>query len=387
MLPVIIISMIVLRILAEISPEFIQWLQRQYRSARQRARRTASGPLFNNHFVDVRSFYLQEYRQLPSICFIDRVDATKALAYIEAGNCGRVLAVYQRNTFNWQQQSLQFSETVLQLQNHCIIELGEGYAEIYYGAQQFSFVSKLIETLRTFGAAPKEQAYEINIITLGSYGLELKPLAIAPTVLDTQLYYNEDFAPVDAIIRERLARDNDKGIILLHGLPGTGKTTYLRHLIGGLKKKVLFVSPAVAGNLMNPDLIDLLLGNPNAVLVIEDAENIIMDRKYNSNSSVSNLLNLSDGLLSDCLNVQIICTFNSSLSLIDGALLRKGRLIAKYEFGKLSLSKARKLAAHLGVQQPIERPMTVAEIANADDDYPDLAPVQTIGFRKEVLVH
>jgi ATP-dependent 26S proteasome regulatory subunit len=84
---------------------------------------------------------------------------------------------------------------------------------------------------------------------------------------------------------------------------------------------------------MNPEFIDLLIDNPNAVVIIEDAENIMMDRKYNSDSSVSNLLNLSDGLLSDCLSVQIICTFNNSINLIDAALMRKGRLIAKYEFG------------------------------------------------------
>ena len=64
----------------------------------------------------------------------------------------------------------------------------------------------------------------------------------------------------------------------MHGLPGTGKTTYLRHLIGSMKKRVLFVSPGVACNLMNPEFMDLLIDNPNAVLVIEDAENVIMDR-------------------------------------------------------------------------------------------------------------
>jgi ATP-dependent 26S proteasome regulatory subunit len=136
---------------------------------------------------------------------------------------------------------------------------------------------------------------------------------------------------------------------------------------------------------MNPDFIDLLIDNPNAVLVIEDAENIIMDRKVNSSSSVSNLLNLSDGLLSDCLNVQIICTFNSSLSLVDDALIRKGRLIARYEFGKLDVEKARRLSDHLGLNQVIRRPMTLAEITNPGEPVSQVRPEVRIGFRTEMM--
>ncbi|MCH5717875.1 AAA family ATPase [Niabella hibiscisoli] len=126
----------------------------------------------------------------------------------------------------------------------------------------------------------------------------------------------------------------------------------------------MFLSPGVAGNLMNPDFIELLIDNPNSVLIIEDAENIIMDRKYSSSSSVSNLLNISDGLLADFLNVQLICTFNSALTMIDNALLRKGRLIAQYEFSKLGINKAQALSKHLGFDTLINEPMTIAEIAN-----------------------
>jgi ATP-dependent 26S proteasome regulatory subunit len=173
----------------------------------------------------------------------------------------------------------------------------------------------------------------------------------------------------------------------LHGLPGTGKTTYLRHLIGSIKKRVLFVAPSVASNLMNPEFIDLLIDNPNAVVIIEDAENIIMDRKFSSNSSVSNLLNISDGLLSDCLNVQIICTFNSELHMVDSALLRKGRLIAKYEFDKLNAKKAQRLSDHLGFKNSIDKPMTIAEITNPDDMEVEKPALQVMGFRREVVLN
>lgn len=134
---------------------------------------------------------------------------------------------------------------------------------------------------------------------------------------------------------------------------------------------------------MNPEFIDLLIDNPNSILIIEDAENIIMDRRYQANSSVSNLLNISDGLLSDFLNVQLICTFNSELSLVDKALLRKGRLIAKYEFGKLTQAKSDALSKHLGYNLPITKEMTLTEIANQHEISTEAKETYSIGFRRE----
>jgi hypothetical protein len=131
---------------------------------------------------------------------------------------------------------------------------------------------------------------------------------------------------------------------------------------------------------MNPEFMELLIDNPNSVVVIEDAEKVIMDRKF-GNSSVSNLLNLSDGLLADCLNIQLICSFNSELSAIDNALLRKGRLIAKYEFKQLPIEKAQKLSSHLGYDKIINRPMTIAEIANQHEPSYEI-PKQVIGFKR-----
>ncbi|MDY0089979.1 MAG: AAA family ATPase [Flavobacteriaceae bacterium] len=108
----------------------------------------------------------------------------------------------------------------------------------------------------------------------------------------------------------------------------------------------------------------MILNHPNSIFIIEDAENIIIDREQNGASPVSTLLNISDGLLSDCLNIQIICSFNTDLSRVDSALLRKGRLIAKYEFKELETQKAQKLSDKLGFQTEINKPMTLTEIYN-----------------------
>ena len=383
----IIIALLIVRFFIWIVPDAEKLVRNLIRQMKNKIWGKKNASIFETNYIEVKAFYVREFNATPCISFINNLDTEKAYAYINNGFAGKVQAIYQRNYYSWHRERLEFGTTVFKLENQVMIEVGDDYAEILFGNKNYAYANELVKLFSTYKAPEKEMAFEINIITQSSSGLDLKQLDIKPTTLDIDLYYNDDFKPVDEIIKQRLAKENDKGIILLHGLPGTGKTTYLRHLIGSIKKRVLFVSPGVAGNLMNPEFIDLLIDNPNAVLIIEDAENIIMDRKFSSHSSVSNLLNISDGLLSDCLNVQIICTFNSELNMVDDALLRKGRLIAKYEFTKLGTAKALRLSNHLGFAKEINRPMTIAEITNPDDMDGTKPSIQVLGFRREALMN
>lgn len=343
-------------------------------------------PAFGSNYLDIKMLFLNKFNQIPCIAEIDDVNLKEIYKIIKNEKYGVVKNIYQFNDYNWSKNELQYEQTIFELKEKMIVYLGYDDVFIYHLNTQFGKVNSMINEFKNYKAECKEEDFEMNIITISNNSLELKTINITPTELDVDLYYNDDFKVVDATIKERLANEKDKGIVLLHGLPGTGKTTYLRHLIGSLKKKVMFVSPSVASNLMNPEFMDLLIDNPNSVLVIEDAENIIMDRRFSSQSSVSNLLNISDGLLSDCLNVQIICTLNSELSFVDSALMRKGRLIAKYEFGKLDIAKANKLSSHLGLTNTITKPMTLAEITNPDDNHYEAKQHTVIGFRREMVL-
>ncbi len=117
-----------------------------------------------------------------------------------------------------------------------------------------------------------------------------------------------------------------------------------------------------------PGFLPFLMQHPNSILIVEDAENIIHDRKDQSvlpNQAVANLLNLSDGLLGDAMHQQIICTFNCDVKGIDPALLRDGRLVIEHKFDKLSSENARRLCAELGIAgngDDIREPTTLAEI-------------------------
>ena len=104
-----------------------------------------------------------------------------------------------------------------------------------------------------------------------------------------------------------------------------------------------------------------------ARLSFEDCEKILLNRDHNYNPTMSILLNLTDGIISDILNIKIICTFNTALSNIDKALLRKGRLTLKYEFKKLAKEKVKKLLPDENITQD----MSLADIYNfkEENDY------------------
>jgi len=183
---------------------------------------------------------------------------------------------------------------------------------------------------------------------------------------------------------QNLNMKNGSGLYLLYGKPGTGKTSFIKDVLSKTSKQALFISPFFTESLTSPHLISLLMEYPNSILVIEDAETVLMERKADNSSAVSNLLNLTDGFLADFLNLKIICTFNTELNNIDGALLREGRLKEMHEFTKIPPERAEKIAGILGKQLDSEDPMTLAEIC-ASERSPREYKSKKIGFNSRAL--
>lgn len=225
------------------------------------------------------------------------------------------------------------------------------------------------------------EANNLYLLKTFQYGMGFHKFKLNIPTIDINQHYNDDLVALNTDIVERLNRKDEKGILLLHGKPGTGKTTYIRHLCSQVNKKKLFIPVELGKKIASPEFLSLLDGYENSVLIIEDAESILKKRSNSEGSAVSNLLNLSDGLISDCYNIQVICTFNTNLGDIDEALLRKGRLIAQYEFKELELGKTNQLIKELGHGLEAIEPMTLADIYHLKDkNY--LSPQKKIGFKQ-----
>ncbi len=85
---------------------------------------------------------------------------------------------------------------------------------------------------------------------------------------------------------------------------------------------------------------------------------------------LSSLLNATDGLFGDLLDLRIIATTNAKKLDIDPALLRPGRLLKQLEFEKLSMEQSNQVLQRLCSEKSINsdsiklftKPQTLAEI-------------------------
>jgi SpoVK/Ycf46/Vps4 family AAA+-type ATPase len=211
---------------------------------------------------------------------------------------------------------------------------------------------------------PKVTKNKIYIVYNTPHGFDKIGFDVKKIDVDINENYNNNFLEMSEQIIEGLNSRNKTNLVILSGDPGTGKTTYIRYLTSHLKKNIIFIPPDMVDSITDPGFIPFLMKNNDSILIIEDAEPALEKRGSGGRSSaVSNVLNLTDGLLSDCLKISIVATFNTGTKNIDEALTRKGRLLMNYKFEKLCIEKSIKLLEKLGHKDvKVIKPMTLADI-------------------------
>lgn len=257
--------------------------------------------------------------------------------------------------------------------------------------------NKLIEIFKKAKIDYKSEEVSLGMISVDGSDLYVEDFKLSEKIKDIQypdLHYGQGFEEWHKQLLKRL-REETKGLVLLHGKTGTGKSYYVRQLLKELTKtdkNILYFPPILVSSITDPSFINFIStwaaeNERKGILLIEDAEPLLESRDSGRNMGITNLLNLTDGLLNDILGIQIIATFNVELSKIDEALLRQERLIARKEFTTLPYEQAIELGKKLEIDpSKLADDMSLAEIYAIKKnsqvlEHTIVAKPKTIGFK------
>lgn len=191
----------------------------------------------------------------------------------------------------------------------------------------------------------------VRFLTTGRNGLEtIESSAVGvPFIADN---YTPDVAEaVPSLIANFRAPAPSGRLTIIDGPYGTGKTTLLRSIMNDIDAVHLMVPSGMAESLTGPALVQLLSSIAEAdkptVLYIEDADEILQPRDRGNITAISALLNLTDGIIGQSLRVHVVCTTNTRIDQIDGAIVRSMRLAAHLHCGLLPVEQARRVLRRL----------------------------------------
>lgn len=294
---------------------------------------------------------------------------------------------------NWDAETPLVKQTALlfRLAEDTFVHLDEDGVWVYAACPEVA--AKVLTDWKTQFLLPaKAEAPTYYLLGIENGCVQRQPVTMSRPCLhspaDLALHYGNDFVPWEAELIQRL-KSQVNGLVVLRGDPGVGKSSFLRHLIASLRQthRAFLVPTSHFGLLASPEMPSFWAGQNyrsslQNLLILEDAEALLGRRDGLNDAQVSNLLNMSDGLLGDSMKVQIVATVNASVDRLDPAITRRGRLAGYRHFRRLSRLEAQRLASAKNLPLADGNDFSLAEIYRGAESTDPVPAEPVMGFHR-----
>lgn len=194
----------------------------------------------------------------------------------------------------------------------------------------------------------------VHVLIHDVNGLHAEPLGVIgdENAIQPLNYTTEQMEAFHGICSSLSARNPTGRLTILNGPPGTGKSFFIRGIVHAAKRcDFLLIHASALQSLSGPSVLPMLMGRRRdgfpIVLIVEDADLILARRGADNMSEIGAILNMSDGILGEMLDLRIIATTNATKNDYDPAVMRSGRLLCHLDMPRLSAEMAEKIMRRL----------------------------------------
>jgi hypothetical protein len=329
------------------------------------------------------AFGLRSTQDLPEAVFLDLVNRrnlqhSRFERFALSGTADPVEALREESVITSRQtDALYWSVVELDDEVLAHVQVMRGSAQIELAGADASILTAQCETLasRLGSAETDPDEVPITFWAQGAHGPRSARRRIkAPDWADIATNYERDTGL--AVAKLITARVPDDGrLVLWHGEPGTGKTSALRALArvwSDWCATHFITDPEAFLGAGTSYLLDVLTaggvsrdtdGVAWKTIVLEDSgELLTADAHERTGQALSRLLNITDGLIGQGMQVIVLVTTNEPLGRLHPAIQREGRCWGEIEFMPLSAREANLwLASHDSAHRSAAS-MTIADL-------------------------
>lgn len=252
----------------------------------------------------------------------------------------------------------------------------------YKNISDFNDVKSTIEYFSDCELNFDEQHINNDKSLLNTYTLDYKnnefildAINFKSSLSDIEKYYNKStFKNINSLHTK--INNSQKGIHILYGETGTGKTSTINFLASNIDKNFIYLPlNSIDYTINNPSFNNALKSLNGSVLIIDNFEAI--NEISSQNFIINNLLEIVDGYMSDDFNINILIILNEiDVNLLNNKILDSPNLLNIVKFEPLTAKEANNLSQFLSNKKLYSKETRLIDVLKISKKIPN----KKIGF-------